>query len=64
MLKPTAAAHHQSSTLKTQILHPEAKYSVFTTGERSDKIIVSETAVAGKVINNELAFKTDLNSFA
>ena len=44
-------------------LHADAKYSVFSSIDRSNKVIVSENPIAGRVINESLKDARDLDMF-
>ena len=44
-------------------LHSDAKYSVFSSIERSNKVIISENPIAGRIINEQLRDARDIEMF-
>ena len=48
---------------KVGVLSRDAKYSVFTTLERSNKVVLSETPISGRILNEQLGETKDLQHF-
>ena len=64
-------ASSKGGSLRTSIMRTpsqpfrqDTKYSIFTTAqEQSNKVVVSETPISAKIINDKLAEVSQLNSF-